>query len=143
MSQDPVPLRAHNVLCLHGFRGEGYSAAFVARMREVHDRLRRAPDTLVRLLDGPDALCAPCPHLATGGCTLGGDGHEAHMRAQDRDVLRRLDLRAGAVLAWREVVRRVAARVTGRDLPAICTTCPWLPSGWCAEGLDALSSEEA
>lgn len=143
MSPDPVPLRAHNVLCLHGFRGEGYSDDFVARMREVHDRLRRHPGTAVRLLDAPDDLCDACPHLAAGGCTLQGAGHEAHMRAQDREVLRRLGLEAGRVVTWREVVARIAGSVRGKDLPAICTTCPWLPFGWCAEGLDAVAAGEA
>ena len=58
MDERPIPLRAHNVLCLHGFRGEGYSDAFVARMREVADRLTDAPSTEVTLLAGPDTLWA-------------------------------------------------------------------------------------
>jgi len=143
MSPDPVPLRAHNLLCLQGFRGEGYSEGFIAHMSGVHERLRADPSTRLRLLDAPDTLCDHCPHLLAGGCTLGGSDHEAHMQAQDREVLRRLGLEAGVVVTWREVLERVAQRVAGRDLPALCTTCPWLPLGWCARGLDALARGEA
>jgi hypothetical protein len=122
---------------LLGFRGKGYSDGFVVRMTEVQDALVVDPRRRVRLLDVPDTLCDACPNLR-GGCTLGGPAHEAHMRAQDREVLDRLGFRAGDEPAWEEVLRRVSERVRGSDLPALCTTCPWLPLGWCAEGIDAL-----
>lgn len=138
---DPIPLRAHSALCLLGFRGEGYSPAFVERMDAVHARLMRDPGLTVRLLASPDALCAACPYLA-GGCTLQGPDHEAHMRAQDEDVLERLGFAVGEVVPWDEVVARVRTRVRGADLPGICTTCPWLQLGWCAEGVDALRRQD-
>lgn len=143
MPEDPTPLRAHNVLCLHGFRGEGYSEAFVERLQAVHARLNDNPSREVRLQAAPDVLCDACPHLAENGCSLGGAGHETHMRAQDAEVLRRLGCQDGEVLAWWAVLRLVADSVRGADLPAICTTCPWLSLGWCAEGIDALAARRA
>jgi hypothetical protein len=135
---EPIPIRAHSLLCLQGFRGRGYSDAFVAEMGAIHASLARDPDTPVRVLASPDRLCAACPNLKTGGCHLGGEGHEAHMRAQDEDVLRRLWLTAGEVLPWGRVLERITRSLKGEDLPGICTTCPWLALGWCAEGIDAL-----
>ena len=134
---DPVPLRAHNLLCLLGFRGAGYDAPFVAEMTAVHARLAREPETLVQVRTSPDRLCSACPHLDEG-CTLGGRDHEAHMRAQDEDVVRRLGLEAGGTYPWSAILDRVRASVRGEDLRAICTTCPWLHLGWCAEGIEAL-----
>ena len=138
----PIPLRAHNLLCLLGFRGKGYDAAFIAQMSAVHATLAADPRTPVELRASPDHLCAACPHLS-GGCRLGGPLHEEHMRAQDEDVLVRLGLRAGDVLAWQDVLDRVRTRVRGADLPAICTTCPWLSLGWCAEGIERLRAVSA
>ena len=126
------------VLCLMGFRGKGYSGSFVAEMSDVHRQLQTDPEQPVRLISSPDRLCAACPNLRDGGCTLQGPKHEDHMRAQDEDVLRRLGLAAGGVYPWRVVLDRVRAGIRGSDLPAICTTCPWLSLGWCAEGVDAL-----
>jgi hypothetical protein len=133
-----IPLRAHNVLCLQGFRGRGYDAAFVARMADVKRTLDRDSARTVRLLDGPDRICEACPNLTERGCGLGGRPHEDHMRAQDRDVLRRLGFRAGDEVAWGDVLSRIGSNVRGSDLPVICTTCPWLSLGWCAEGIDSL-----
>jgi hypothetical protein len=138
-----IPLRAHNLLCLLGFRGRGYDAAFVARMTEVHRAVSDDPATPLRVLAEPDTLCRACPNLGARGCTLGGPEHEAHMRAQDEEVIRRLGLAAGETYAWSEVLDRVRGSVRGSDLPAICTTCPWLPLGWCAEGIDRLRAASA
>ena len=140
---EPIPIRAHSLLCLQGFRGRGYSDAFVAEMRAVHQALAADPDTPVRILASPDRLCAACPNLGAGGCRLGGSPHEEHMRAQDRDVLQRLWLVEGDVLSWGRVLERIARSVRGEDLPAICTTCPWLSLGWCAEGIDTLRGASA
>ena len=136
MDDGPIEIRAHALLCLQGFRGKGYSPAFVQRMGEVAARLQRHPEQVVRVVAAPDVFCAVCPH-EDGGCTLGGDDHEASVRAQDEQVLERLGLEAGAERPWRDLVRRLAARIQGIDLPGICTTCPWLPLGWCEEGIDA------
>lgn len=139
----PIALRAHNILCLFGYRGRGYDAAFVREMSTVHAALAGAPATLVEVRAAPDRLCGACPNLR-GGCTLGGPDHEAHMRAQDEAVAARLRVEPGDVLPWGELAARVRAGVGGRDLPALCTTCPWLSLGWCAEGLERLrASPEA
>jgi hypothetical protein len=134
----PIPLRAHQVLCLQGFRGLGYSAAFVEEMAAVQATLRADPARLVRLAAEPDVLCAACPNLREAGCSLGGPDHEAHMRRHDRAVLAVLGVREGQVLAWAEVLDRVRRSVRGADLPALCTSCPWLPLGVCAQALEAL-----
>jgi uncharacterized protein len=134
----PVAIRAHSLLCLQGFRGKGYDETFVAEMTAVHRALSADPDTPVRVLAGPDRLCRACPNLGPRGCTLQGPEHEAHMVAQDEAVLARLWLTAGEVLPWSRILERIARAVAGADLPGLCTTCPWLPLGWCAEGLERL-----
>lgn len=129
------------VLCLLGFRGAGYSSAFVQTMAAVQIELFGRPHRTVQLLDRPDPICEACPNLVDGGCTLGGPEHEVHMRLHDREVLHRLGLEPGAVLTWAEIRERIGSRIRGADLPAICTTCPWLPMGVCAESVDALRAE--
>ena len=136
---DPLPLRAHMALCLLGFRGSGYSEAFVEQMQAIQDALRDDPARHVALIDANDSICAACPHLdGARGCTLGGPDHEAHMQAHDREVLRRLGLEAGQAMPWAALLERIGGRIRGADLDAICTTCPWLPLGVCRQSVDAL-----
>ena len=139
---EPLTLRAHQVLCLQGFQGLGYSDGFVEQMTAVQAGLRERPAHVLRLVAEPDLLCGACPHLS-GCCVLQGPDHETHMRAHDERVLERLGLEPGAVLPWAEVLDRIAEQVRGDDLPGICTTCPWLPLGLCATAMDRLAAERA
>ena len=134
----PIRLRAHTLLCLQGFRGEGYSAAFVKNMAEVHRTLAEHPETLLEVLISPDVVCGACPHQQTSGCTLNGDRSEEEMRDQDRVVLEKLGLEAGSQVRWREILKRIRRSVGGDDLPSICGTCRWLPLGYCREGISQL-----
>ncbi len=131
------------VLCLQGFRGEGYSITFVSEMAQVLRELTEDPERPVRLITSPDRICRACSNLRNGGCTLGGPDHESHMHDQDAEVLRRLSLDEGGVYPWRLVLQRIGANVRGADLPAICTTCPWLELGYCTEAMDRLASAPA
>ncbi len=140
--EQPIPIRAHQILCLLGYRGEGYSVTFVAEMSGLVRELREQPERQVRLLTSADRLCQACIHLRRGGCTLGGPDHETHMRRQDEDVLARLGLAPEGVYSWNLIKGRVAASIRSADLPSICTTCPWLHLGWCAEGVEDLHRED-
>jgi hypothetical protein len=138
---EPLTIRAHTLLCLQGFRGEGYSPDFIANMAEIHGRLGRHPEISVRVVAEPDALCAACPNLARSGCLLNGEGSEAEMQAQDREVMGRLSVSEGEVLPWGEILRRIAGRVDPEALSDICGSCRWLPLGYCREGIDRLKFE--
>lgn len=134
----PLRLRGHTLLCLQGFRGEGYSPDFTDNLAAVHQSLSENHDHLVELVEEPDIVCGACPHRAPVGCMLNGKGSEAGMQAQDRNVLKRLGLTSGSVVRWREVLERIRVSIRGSDLSTICGQCRWLPLGYCKEGIDRL-----
>jgi uncharacterized protein len=139
----PLRLRGHTLLCLQGFRGEGYSRDFTDNLAAIHRSLSENPDHPVELVEEPDMVCGACPHRAPAGCTLNGNGSEAGMQAQDRNVLQRLGLSSGSVVRWRDVLERIRISIKRSDLPNICGSCRWLPLGYCAEGIEKLRSKEA
>ena len=139
-SSPPIRLRGHTLLCLQGFRGEGYSRVFTENLAAIHRCLGENPDHPVELVEEPDTVCGACPHRAPAGCALNGNGSEAGMQAQDRNVLKRLGLAGGSVVRWRDVLERIRASITGSDLPNICGSCRWLPLGYCKDGIDRLRS---
>ena len=134
----PIRLRGHTLLCLQGFRGEGYSPDFTDNLASIHRSLSENPDQPVELVDQPDTVCGACPHRAPAGCTLNGKGSEAGMQAQDRNVMARLGLANGSVVSWREVLERIRVAIKGSDLSNICGQCRWLPLGYCKDGIDRL-----
>jgi uncharacterized protein len=138
-----IQLRAHTLLCLQGFRGLGYSREFVDNLSHIHEKLSRDPETLVEVLDSPDAVCAACPHRQLSGCTLNGDQSEQDMREQDRKVMALLEIPAGSQWPWKEILHRIGTALTEASLPDICGGCRWLSLGYCKEGIDALRSESS
>ena len=121
-------------MCVQGFRGKGYSRAFAAGMADVVGRLRDGRDTLVRVLLLPDDICAPCPHLGQDACVKRPNA-EVRVQRHDRRVTERLGIEHGQVLPWSELKERIRQRVAPEDLDSICKGCPWLPIGYCHEGL--------
>lgn len=139
---EPITIRGHTLLCLQGFRGEGYSPAFIENIASIHQSLMSAPGQAVRVVQAPDMICAACPNLSVDGCHLHRPDAEAGMRAQDADVMGRLGIALGETLPWSDIVQKIAAGVKGDDLNAICGGCPWLPLGYCKEGIDGLRPAE-
>jgi uncharacterized protein len=138
---DPIRIRAHTLLCLQGFRGEGYSARFVENMAAIHQRLADDPSQWVEIMDAPDAMCVACPHLLATGCSLHGEESEEHMQAQDHDVLVRLGLRVGDRLPWADILDRIRTSLTGESLANICGQCRWLSLGYCRDGIERLRAQ--
>jgi hypothetical protein len=133
-----VRIRAHNLLCIQGFVGKGYSPGFVANMKSIVGGL--GGTTEVTVVAEPDSLCSACPNLKQHGCTLHGEGTERGIVKQDRDVLARLGLADGQTVTWGEILARIRASVAPDDLDDICGSCPWLPLGHCKAGLARLSA---
>ena len=138
---NPITIRGHTLLCLQGFRGEGYDKVFVDRLTEIHKALSGDPDLPVKVVQEPDALCGYCPNLQGDRCQLKGPDSEKEMKAQDADVMRRLEIGMGGIIPWKEILDRIGTRLRGNDLNAICGHCRWLPLGYCREGIEKLNKE--
>ena len=138
----PVPVRGHTLLCLQGFRGEGYDPMFTAHMAAIHEKLFRQPSLSVRVIRKPDTFCHSCPNLdGEKGCKLHGPESESRMAEQDRQVMQLLSIENEEVLTWDEIVKRISGRIRASMLDTLCGNCPWLPLGYCKEALDRLSRE--
>ena len=140
----PIPVRGHTLLCLQGFRGEGYDPMFIAHMSAIHQRLTNQPKLLVKVIIRPDTFCHSCPHLSSDqGCKLYGEGSEPGMVKQDQEVMRRLGIANEEVLGWEMVLKKVGETIKPEMLDEICGQCPWLPLGYCKAALRKISQGEA
>ncbi len=135
LRKDRVSLRAHHLLCLHGFRGLGYDERFVENMAAVCERVRAEPGPEIVVVEEPDDICAPCPHAAGGACGKSGPEAEARVKELDRRVLRKLEVYPGQIFSCEEIMALVQEKITPEDLVLICEGCQWLPFDYCAEGL--------
>jgi hypothetical protein len=136
-------IRGHHLLCILGFRGLGYSDAFVTQMGRIVRRVRREPRSRLVLLDSADSICAACPHLSAGGLCRNRKA-SARIRAKDRAILRRLGLKPGTSLCASSAYERVRRKITPALLTGkLCVRCRWRGLGYCAEGPERLLREGA
>ncbi|MFC4810068.1 DUF1284 domain-containing protein [Paenibacillus sp. GCM10023250] len=124
-----IRLRGHHLLCLLGFRGMGYSAAYAANMARVYNQLRDEPGTPVTIVAGPDELCACFPADAEPHC------ENASVARLDGGALAKLNLRVGSTLPWSAVIEHVRAGVAPEDIGTLCHTCQWRSYGVCEAGV--------
>jgi len=137
-STGPLRIRGHHLLCALGFRGRGYSEAFVANMDRIVRRMRARPRSALVVLDSADSICAACPNLrADGACR--NEKASARVRAKDRAILRRLGLKPGTAISAAAAYGRVRQAITPALLTGkLCAKCRWKSLGYCAEGLGRL-----
>jgi uncharacterized protein len=131
-----VILRAHHLLCLHGFRGLGYDDRFVANMSEVCERIRREPAPQIKVVNEPDDICGACPHVTGCSCEKTGEVDEERARQLDARVLAQLGIAPGQIFARDELMTLIYNKITPDDLVVVCEGCDWLPFDYCAEGLE-------
>ncbi len=132
-----IKLRPHHLLCLIGWRGNGYNEAFSANFDKVAAALRGGGR--FEAVMGTDDICAACPHNEEGECRR---GPRARPLLLDQRVLERLELEAGQAYDYASVADALPARISPDDLASICAGCSWLDRGWCRTALAELKGAQ-
>lgn len=131
-----IRLRPHHLLCIHGFRGQGYSPTFIANFARLKELLDDVPETPVEIAAGIDDICSFCPHLGEGYCNRPGQ----RVGEMDHEILGRLGIATGEHGAWSQFVDSVRQKIYPSALEEICEGCRWVDLGFCARGIAALSA---
>jgi hypothetical protein len=118
-----IRLRAHHLLCMLTFAGEGYTPEFVANFDHIVARIGAGEP--VELVDGPDDVCAPLADTGDAHC------EEPSVRRRDRDALRAL---AGAghplpamrpLILDRAVIAELRVQFAAGTIRTACNGCSW------------------
>ncbi|QOT01323.1 DUF1284 domain-containing protein [Brevibacterium sp. JNUCC-42] len=137
-----ITLRGHHLLCVHGFRGMGYSPAFAVKMKEIVERVRDEHDDFsIRVVRALDDTCQYCPHKGAGICVVDPTS-EKHVQTMDQAALTQLGLEPGHIYRKSELVERTKNMVEPSDLDRICAGCSWLRYGVCKKGIALLKENK-
>jgi hypothetical protein len=119
-------LRGHHLVCLHFFRGEGYTEEFVENLKGV---VRSAQNGKIEVHCGADDICVRCPYVNHAGCQYSEDA-EKGIGEMDRMALELLELSRGATIKWSEIGGKIPA-IFPAWYRAFCAACSWR---WACEG---------
>ncbi|MCM3585520.1 DUF1284 domain-containing protein [Mesobacillus maritimus] len=131
-------LRGHHLLCVHGFRGMGYSPGFIKKMEQIVRDIRDLEsDFDVRVRAAFDDACMACPHRGQTKCEA-NEGSNEHVLSMDNKVIQHLGLQAEKSYRKSELLKLTASKVRPEDLDFLCEGCSWLHYGVCKEGISQL-----
>lgn len=133
-----IILRGHHLLCIHGFRGMGYSPEFIKKMGEIVEHVRDDTfDFPIKVVAALDDACGACPHKGKTTCEA-SHGSNEHVLSMDRKVINHLGLMEGSIYKKSYLVQLTAEKVKPNDLDFLCKGCSWLSYGVCKDGISAL-----
>ncbi len=132
-----VKLRAHHLMCVHGFQGKGYSPDYVKNFWSICGTLGEA-DARVEVVDGADEICAPCPNNDSGTCKPAGLSDEPRIRALDAAYESTLEVKPGDEMSFDELKKRIAENVTDQAFEKNCAPCSWKRFGYCKSALEII-----
>ncbi|MHB9112032.1 MAG: DUF1284 domain-containing protein [Thermoleophilia bacterium] len=134
-----IRLRAHHLLCIHGFRGQGYSPLFVANMARLVHRLENSPETSIQVVNGADDVCSACPHMDEGKCIR----PDQRVDELDQRVRAQLGFDKGYSASWSSILDIIRDRIDPFRLEVVCDGCRWLDLDYCTNGLASLARVKA
>lgn len=120
----PVNLRPHHLLCIRAFRGFGYSKDFVKNMAKIVE-LCADLEQSVRITEGPDDICACCPHKKGQSCTKDTAADAELIYRVDRHASQALGILPGATYQMRQLKKRLEGAWEADALGVVCAECEW------------------
>ena len=123
-----ILLRPHHLLCTQGFEGKGYDGRFTANMTEITDRLRRDPDTRVRIVFSTDDICAACPNKIRDGVCRDDD----KVLSYDKMVLERFGV-GEKDYEYVALIAEIDKMITPEIMDEICGSCRWYAESACRD----------
>jgi hypothetical protein len=116
-----IKLRGHHLICLHFFKGEGYSPEFVTNLKEILRRVEAGVE--IEVYSGADDVCKMCPYLKVEMCFYAKDA-EAGIREMDKRAIELLGVKDHERVKWIDVKKKIPEifREWAREY---CKVCNW------------------
>lgn len=119
-----VQLRAHHLLCMLTFVGEGYTPAFTANYHRIAKRLSAGEE--IEIVSGPDDICAPLLKEASAHCLR--PGPKARDAAAAKAVGRLLGMAVGQgtrISLDEGLLHRLRQSFAADEIRGACEGCEW------------------
>ncbi|WPC43490.1 DUF1284 domain-containing protein [Clostridium sp. JS66] len=118
-------LRAHHLLCIQGYEGNGYSFEFTKNMDRVVNNL--SDNMYVKIVMMVDDICVKCPHK------LKDDTCKSQEKVFELDfkVLNELNLIVNRTYLYKDILNSIRENLSYEKFQEICGSCQWFSYGYC------------
>ncbi|EDS76524.1 conserved hypothetical protein [Clostridium botulinum C str. Eklund] len=124
-------LRAHHLLCIQGYLGNGYSKEFTKNMDVIVENLKVNPNIILKVINKVDDICRCCPNkLKNNLCES-----QEKVNNLDSKVLEFLKIEPNREYIYEELVKYIKENLTYDMFYDICKNCGWFSMGYCKSQL--------
>ncbi|MGV8146938.1 MAG: DUF1284 domain-containing protein [Alkaliphilus sp.] len=130
--QKTIKIRGHHLLCMHSFKGFGYSQTFKDNMYKVISAIKNSNDLFLHIVAECDDICSYCPHStsinnSSPEICLKDVSSEIELREMDMNVVSRFKLSVGDNIKASEIFEVVQTEIKkDKDIFKICGSCKWI-----------------
>jgi hypothetical protein len=119
-----IRLRAHHLLCMLTYAGDGYSRAFTANFDAIVAQIAAGEDVMI--VAGPDDLCAPLLCAPDAHCLRESVRERDRLAARDLSKLLGIDVCEGQRLTLgKPELRQMREAFASGETRAACQGCEW------------------
>lgn len=114
-----IYLRAHHLLCLQHFIGEGYNTNFINNIYKTLNSLN--DNTMVNVISGTDVICECCPNNINNRCR-----ENKKVSLHDKRVFELIGIHENTVIKYKDCKDLIFKKIiTQNKLFFICNKCEW------------------
>jgi hypothetical protein len=120
-----IKLRPHHLLCIPRFKLGGYDAEIRNKTRAIQKKIKQNPQTKVKMIYGPDDICASCCFCINKKCAKEKDLYKV-IRKIDEKVRKYLKIRKNQIFPAKEIFGLALEKIPNKRLKNFCGKCEFL-----------------
>lgn len=129
-----MKLRAHHILCIQGYIGNGYDENFTNNMDNIVNHLNLNPKSKIIIIDSMDCICSKCPNnINNTHCQT-----QNKVKTLDSNVINLLNIEKNKPYAYDEILEILTKNLSINKFNNICNTCQWFEYGYCKDAISKL-----
>ena len=122
-------LRAHHLLCIQGYVGNGYDDEFIKNMDRIVYLLNANP--YIKIVSKADVICSSCPNNTIRNLCE----NEHKVKNLDNEVLKILTISIDNIFRYNSLLKILKENLNHENFTRICSSCEWFSYGYCEKGL--------
>ncbi len=129
-----MKLRAHHILCIQGYVGNGYDENFTHNMDTIVKHLKSNPKAKITIIDSIDCICYKCPNnINNTHCQM-----QDKVKTLDSNVINSLNIEKNKTYTYNELLEILINNLSIDKFNHICNTCQWFKYDYCKNALSKL-----
>lgn len=126
-----MKLRAHHILCIQGYMGNGYNENFTKNMDSIVNHLKLNPKSKITIIDSIDCICSECPNnINNTHCQT-----QHKVKTLDSNIINSLKLKKNKTYTYNEILEILTNNLSIETFNHICSTCQWFKYGYCNDAM--------